>query len=283
MKTQAVLILMSGQGKAKSAFRNIFFFFFFRVSKDTRISDHIIKTYCDWDLSNDCEQKDLSASLRWLIACDASRNSSESKQHEMKFRFPTAPWAYALHPGSTTAKRICFICAAPGVLGTMAGKGLSSGIVVSGRERHASLTGWNSWRIWAPGWTWERQQTPYYQGFQGTLNTGRRTRSVLMEQMIAGGENGPEKSRAMQRELGEHSGYLMGETHLYAASPYMAVTSSETGPPFPTERRITNVRLALENITHFHAFSFSQEYHPPFSSPSFSFTKLTWYKILICI
>lgn len=68
-------------------------------------------------------------------------------QHKRKFGFPTAPRAYALHPGSTTAKRACFICVAPGVLGKMAGKGLSSGTAVSGRERHASLTGWNSSRI----------------------------------------------------------------------------------------------------------------------------------------
>lgn len=68
-------------------------------------------------------------------------------QHKRKFRFPAAPQAYAVHPGSTVAQGAHFICVAPGVLGRMAGKGLSSGTMVSGGERHASLTSWNSSRV----------------------------------------------------------------------------------------------------------------------------------------
>lgn len=68
-------------------------------------------------------------------------------QHKRKIRFPAAPQAYAVHPGSTMAQGAHFICVAPGVLGRMAGKGLSSGTVVSGREGHASLTSWNSSRV----------------------------------------------------------------------------------------------------------------------------------------
>lgn len=188
MKRQAAPILVSEHW-------DFIIFFGYLRTLETQLG--LLKLHHDGDLSNDCEQKDFWASLRWLIACDASRNSREPMQHMKKFRFPTAPRAYALHPGSTTAKRVCFICVAPGVLGKMAGKGLSSGTALSGRERHASLTGWNSSRIWTPGWTWERQQTPYYQDFQGTLNTGPQKRSVLMDRMIAGGENFPEKSRVM--------------------------------------------------------------------------------------
>lgn len=67
--------------------------------------------------------------------------------HKRKFRFPAAPQAYAVHPSNTMAQGAHFICVAPGVLGGMAGKGLSSGTVVSGKERHAALTSWNSSRI----------------------------------------------------------------------------------------------------------------------------------------
>lgn len=189
---QAAPVLMSGQGKASNTEN-----FLGGYLRTLETQTWLLKLHYDKDLSNDCEQKDFWASLRWLIACDASRNSRECMQHQRKFRFPTALRAYALHPSSTTTKWARFICVAPGVLGKMAGKGLSSSTAVSGRERHASLTGWNSLRIWTPGWTWERQQTPYYQDFQGALNTGLQKRSVPMEGMIAGGEHSPEKSRAM--------------------------------------------------------------------------------------
>jgi len=55
-------------------------------------------------------------------------------QHEGKFMFSRAPQVYAIHPGSTAAEPICFICAAPGALATAVGKGLSGGAMQSGRE-----------------------------------------------------------------------------------------------------------------------------------------------------
>lgn len=145
-------------------------------------------------------------------------------QHKRKFRFPAAPQAYAVHPGSTVAQGAHFICVAPGVLGRMAGKGLSSGTVVSGGERHASLTSWNSSRVWTPGWTWERQQTPHYWDFQGTLNTGPQRRSVPMARWWQEGKMAL-RSQGPWEESGT-PGWGSGWSNLHSAtSPCTAMAS----------------------------------------------------------
>lgn len=270
MNEQAAPLLMSVQAKASNTGNH-----FLRVSKDTRNSDQIIKTWRN--LHNDCEQEDFWARLRWLIACDTSRNLRRSMQHKRKFRFPAAPQAYAEHPGSTMAQGAHFICVAPGVLGRMAGKGLSSGTVVSGRERHASSTSWNSSRIWTPGWAWERQQTPYYWDFQGTLNTGPQRRSVLMARWWQEGKT----SLRSQGPWGESRrpgwGSDWSNLPLCHLSMHCHGFCNQPHLPHQTGASWTRSRCS-ENLTHlFHVFNFSQEGNPQVSNPSHPFTKLTGY------